>query len=112
MRVTNCEQLLREAGRDAVLRDEVCAAQCSNIILNSPGPTLEALEEVVSLTTKRPLPPLPPQSSRGGRGGGSDFIPTSLLPPPPPPAPPQIPFRRNSPRNYKLDLASIIKLVQ
>ncbi|XP_022188065.2 peroxidase-like protein isoform X2 [Nilaparvata lugens] len=80
LRVTDCDRLLREAGRDAILRDEVCAAQCSAVLLSSPGPTLEALEDVVSLTTSRPPTGLAPGATRGRQL----FPPTNLRPPPPP----------------------------
>lgn len=85
MRVHDCSQLMREAGRDAILRDEVCAAQCSSLLLNSPGPTLEALEDIVSLTTHKPL-----------RGRAQDFLPSGLIPPPPGPP------RRPAIRSFKL----------
>lgn len=35
MRVTDCQQLLREWPREAVLRDEVCAAQCGFLLRGS-----------------------------------------------------------------------------
>ncbi|XP_054289704.1 uncharacterized protein LOC129004994 [Macrosteles quadrilineatus] len=84
LRVHDCSQLMREAGRDAILRDEVCAAQCSSLLLSSPGPTLEAIEEVVSLTTRKP------------QSRARDFLPTRLIPPPPQPP------RRPSLRSFKL----------
>lgn len=83
LRVHDCSRLMHEAGRDAVLRDEVCAAQCSNILLSSPGPSLEALEDIVSLTTRKP-------SVRA-----RDFLPTNLIPPP-------LSIRRPSLRSFKL----------
>ncbi|XP_014256496.1 uncharacterized protein LOC106670552 [Cimex lectularius] len=61
LRVTDCGRLLREAGQDAVLRDEVCASQCSPFLTDTV---------TVSLTTRRP------------RTRVRDFIPAGLLPPP------------------------------
>ncbi|XP_046660849.1 chorion peroxidase isoform X2 [Homalodisca vitripennis] len=84
LRVHDCSQLMREAGRDAILRDEVCAAQCSSLLLSSPGPTLEALEDIVSLTTRKPI------TSRA-----RDFLATRLIPPP-------LPGRRPNLRSFKL----------
>ncbi|KAK9508766.1 hypothetical protein O3M35_006245 [Rhynocoris fuscipes] len=66
LRVTDCPRLLSEAGRDAVLRDEVCASQCSSFLNVSP---------LVTLTTRRPR--------NRQRNSNGDFLPTSLVPPPP-----------------------------
>ncbi|XP_074094039.1 uncharacterized protein LOC141524212 [Cotesia typhae] len=35
LRVTNCDQLLREASREAILRDEICTAQCGFALAGS-----------------------------------------------------------------------------
>lgn len=32
LRVTDCNQLLREASREAILRDDVCTAQCGFVL--------------------------------------------------------------------------------
>lgn len=78
----------------------MCAAQCANLLLSSPGPTLEALEDIVSLTTKRPA-----QTPHSGRS--REFLPTSLIPPPPPQA--QTSVRRPSIRSFKLpDIAAAV----
>lgn len=35
LRVTDCNQLLREASREAILRDDVCTAQCGFVLAAS-----------------------------------------------------------------------------
>ncbi|XP_073998142.1 uncharacterized protein isoform X2 [Rhodnius prolixus] len=69
LRVTDCARLLNEAGREAVLRDEVCASQCSSFLDSSPL--------VVALTTRRP------RTRQRSNTNNGDFLPTSLIPPPP-----------------------------
>ncbi|BET01777.1 oxidoreductase activity, acting on peroxide as acceptor [Nesidiocoris tenuis] len=71
LRVTDCGRLLREAGRDAVLRDEVCSSQCAAFL------SVDSSAALVSLTTRRPSAPIRPASR------GRDFAPPGLVPPPP-----------------------------
>ncbi|CAH1390605.1 unnamed protein product [Nezara viridula] len=66
LRVTDCDRLLREAGMEAVLEDEVCSSQCGEYLTRQTS-----VIPSVSLTTRRP---------RTHNGG---FLPTSLVPPPP-----------------------------
>uniref|UniRef100_A0A0A9VVR2 Peroxidasin n=2 Tax=Lygus hesperus TaxID=30085 RepID=A0A0A9VVR2_LYGHE len=68
LRVTDCGRLLREAGRDAVLRDDVCSSQCAPFLTETSPLT-------ISLTTRRP------PAARGSRT--RDFAPSGLVPPPP-----------------------------
>lgn len=37
LRITNCAQLAREWPRDAILRDDVCSAQCGSVLQNGNG---------------------------------------------------------------------------
>jgi len=55
LRITDCGQLLREAGRDAILRDDVCTAQCGFLLQDdSPVPSGQDSLDIVFTTT---LPP-------------------------------------------------------
>lgn len=59
LRVTDCNQLLREASREAILRDDVCTAQC--------GFVLAATESSARLQFTTPsssgFPGFPPQTN-------------------------------------------------
>ncbi|XP_014285769.2 heme peroxidase 2 [Halyomorpha halys] len=66
LRVTDCDRLLREAGMEAVLEDEVCSSQCGEYLTRQTS-----VIPTVSLTTRRP------------RTHSGAFLPTSLVPPPP-----------------------------
>uniref|UniRef100_A0A8D8Z3T8 Peroxidasin n=1 Tax=Cacopsylla melanoneura TaxID=428564 RepID=A0A8D8Z3T8_9HEMI len=70
LRVTDCPQLLREAGKDSVVRDDICMAQCSNFVLEPSG-----LEDSLSFQS---IPPPPSSVFSSARG-----LPDDLVPPPP-----------------------------
>lgn len=74
LRVTNCGQLLREASRDAILRDDVCTAQCGFLLQDdSSVPSGQESLDIVFTTT------LPPPVSLGSRSRSLPH--TSLVPP-------------------------------
>ncbi|KAI5698979.1 hypothetical protein M8J75_014772 [Diaphorina citri] len=85
LRVTDCPQLLREAGKDSVLRDDICMAQCSNFVLEPSG-----LEDSLSF---RAIPP-PSVLLSSPRD-----LPDDLIPPPP---------RRSAKRISFSDIASAV----
>lgn len=69
LRVTDCTQLLREASREAILRDDICMAQCGGLVVGS------------SNTRGRSLPPLdllPPPPRNRQRPSSSAFAPFKL----------------------------------
>ncbi|KAL0279058.1 UNVERIFIED_CONTAM: hypothetical protein PYX00_000696 [Menopon gallinae] len=75
LRVTDCNQLLREWSREAVLRDEVCTTQCGFLLRDTTTQPsgLSAVIPEVTFTTNGP----PNTRTNGGRR-----IPIDLLPPP------------------------------
>ncbi|PSN37939.1 hypothetical protein C0J52_20255 [Blattella germanica] len=76
LRITDCGQLLREASRDAILRDDVCTAQCGFLLQDDPplpsGPGQDSLDIVFTTT-------LPPQISLESRP--RSLPPSGLVPP-------------------------------
>nr|CAD7197864.1 unnamed protein product [Timema douglasi] len=80
LRVTDCSQLLREATRVAILRDDVCVAQCGFLLNSESGKK----DRIVLTTTGSPRPL-----------HGRSLPPTELVPPPPKTRPP--PLRRRLP---------------
>ncbi|KAB0798263.1 hypothetical protein PPYR_09256 [Photinus pyralis] len=65
LRVTDCNQLMREWSRDVILRDEVCTAQCGFLLRNG-----EISSRPVSFTD---LVPPPARQLRARQLGGSHF---------------------------------------
>jgi hypothetical protein len=52
LRITDCGQLLREASRDAILRDDVCTAQCGFLLQDDASvPSGQDSLDVVFTTT-------------------------------------------------------------
>nr|CAD7399290.1 unnamed protein product [Timema cristinae] len=80
LRITDCSQLLREATRDAILRDDVCVAQCGFLLNSESGKK----DRILLTTTGSPRPL-----------HGRSLPPTELIPPPPKTRPP--PLRRRLP---------------
>ncbi|XP_068084351.1 uncharacterized protein [Anabrus simplex] len=83
LRITDCAQLLREANRDAILRDEVCTAQCGFLLQTedtSPSVSVRSSDPLDVVFTTTILPPLS-IDSRPARG--RNLPPIDLLPPPP-----------------------------
>lgn len=77
LRVTDCNQLLREWSKDAVLRDEVCTTQCGFLLRDTTTQSSGgSAPQDITFTTNGP----PPNSRPGGRR-----LPPSidLIPPPP-----------------------------
>lgn len=73
LRITDCGQLLREASRDAILRDDICTAQCGFLLQDdSPIPSVQDSIDIVFTTT------LPPPISLRSQ---SRNLPTALVPP-------------------------------
>ncbi|KAF5280247.1 hypothetical protein FQA39_LY18070 [Lamprigera yunnana] len=64
LRVTDCNQLMREWSRDIILRDEVCTAQCGFLLRNG-----EINSRSVAFTDLIP----PPRQVRARQLGGSRF---------------------------------------
>lgn len=63
LRITDCGQLLREASRDAILRDDVCTAQCGFLLQDdSSVPSGQDSLDVVFTTTLPPPVSLDSQS--------------------------------------------------
>lgn len=73
LRVTDCGQLLREASRDDILRDDVCTAQCGFLLQDNPPVTSDQDNADVVFTTTLP-PPISLHSQ-------SRNLPTALVPP-------------------------------
>jgi hypothetical protein len=57
LRITDCGQLLRQASRDAILRDDVCTAQCGFLLQDDSSVTTgqENLDIVFTTTLPPPL---------------------------------------------------------
>nr|XP_018902400.1 PREDICTED: peroxidasin homolog [Bemisia tabaci] len=97
LRVTDCSQLLHEAGKSAILRDDVCSAQCASFLGESAPPSARgnfgdsaaSFDDLISITTVRPV--FPPKAR--------EFVPpSSLIPPPALSALPPSPLVRSRPR--------------
>jgi len=74
LRITDCGQLLREASRDAILRDDVCTAQCGFLLQDdSSVPSGQENLDIVFTTT------LPPPISLGSQS--RNLPQTALVPP-------------------------------
>jgi hypothetical protein len=74
LRITNCAQLLREASRDTILRDDVCTAQCGFLLQDdSSVPSGQDSLDIVFTTT------LPPPISLDSRA--RSLPQTALVPP-------------------------------
>lgn len=85
LRITDCGQLLREASRDAIQRDDVCTAQCGFLLQDdSPISSGQDSLDIVFTTT---LPPSIPLDSRARN------LPNTALVPPLPVL--QLPPRRS-----------------
>ncbi|XP_033611688.1 uncharacterized protein LOC111875414 [Cryptotermes secundus] len=73
LRITDCGQLLREASRDAILRDDICTAQCGFLLQDgSAVPSVQDSVDIVFTTTVPPPISLRSQSRN---------LPTALVPP-------------------------------
>lgn len=92
LRITDCGQLLREASRDAILRDDVCTAQCGFLLQDdSSVPSGQDSLDIVFTTT------LPPPISLDSQ---SRSLPqTALVPPSPVLGPPPRRSQRTRLRN-------------
>ncbi|XP_069697432.1 uncharacterized protein [Periplaneta americana] len=81
LRITDCGQLLREASREAILRDDVCTAQCGFLLQDDTSvPSGQDSLDIVFTTT------LPPTVSLDTRP--RNLPPTALVPPLPALRPP------------------------
>ncbi|GLG94269.1 Chorion peroxidase [Gryllus bimaculatus] len=82
LRITDCGQLLREADREAILRDDVCTAQCGFLLQGDDSASLSIRNpepvDVVFTTTN-----LPPISLETRPPRGRNLPPIDLIPPPP-----------------------------
>ncbi|XP_052127247.1 peroxidasin homolog pxn-1-like [Frankliniella occidentalis] len=95
LRITDCGQLMREASRDSILRDDVCMAQCGFLLepidaaaAPASGPDLGPSQHIEFTTAPSRRP-----------GSGRQLPPELLAPPPPfrrgPGGPPPRASRRN-----------------
>lgn len=73
LRITDCGQLLREANRDAILRDDICTAQCGFLLQD--GSAVPSVQDSVDIVFTTTIPP--PISLRSQ----SRNLPTALVPP-------------------------------
>lgn len=89
--MTDCNKLLQEVGREAVLKDEICSAQCSSFITIKNGEASAIVDR------------LPPPTSHGR---GINFYHAAGLRPPPPSS---ARVRNPSTRSFKLrDFAIVV----
>ncbi|XP_021931926.1 peroxidasin homolog [Zootermopsis nevadensis] len=73
LRITDCGQLLREASRDAIQRDDVCTAQCGFLLQDdSPISSGQDSLDIVFTTT---LPPSIPLDSRARNSPNTALVP-------------------------------------
>lgn len=101
LRITDCVQLMREASRDSILRDDVCMAQCGFLLdpANGPGPgpaSGPSAAQQIEFTTA------PTRSPIQQRPGSRQLPPELLAPPPfrrgPSGPPPRVSAARRNPR--------------
>lgn len=64
----NCQQLLSEVGRDALLADNVCRVQCAFLVNPAPAAPAPAPQPQPQQPQQQQRPAQPPrQPTRGGR---------------------------------------------
>lgn len=108
LRITDCGQLMREASRDSILRDDVCMAQCGFLLEPTPAAAAPQLAQPIDFAP----PPSPARPSRPSGPSGRQLPPELLAPPPPfrrgppgpsgPPGPPPGPPRSAARRNPRI----------
>jgi hypothetical protein len=73
LRITDCGQLLREASREDILRDDICTAQCGFLLQDDSSVSPDQDNADIVFTTTLPAPMSQHSQSRN--------LPTALVPP-------------------------------